>query len=347
MNLSKDPVKSSKELIENSESEYYRERDAKINRETTPDPDEHIRIPVIWVFEAFPPSFIRNLRISSEKLGWNDEERALNPIFPDSIDDMRARFLGGGWLNLGYIVSESEKYWPMMPPRKAPLPEGVKMIRASVLQYIPSTTIFVGQFFMNEDAKASLEQPLNQIYKTYKKPLKGGGYSIEGVEKQKKAAVEGRREFLRRHCTNWIREYMPGLFASGIMGDYFPACELILLAKNNPFIQVGDLPQKSFLGMLGLDYNCRYNAWISDNLKGLYLNFVKGGGDDNGRIVMSGNENEMLDDEKLNMFGEDNRQENIISYTEFLDDTLGLWTLNRIAQSYEKRLGAIRDACGA
>ena len=345
MKASEVPENSLKGMVGKSDFEYIQDRDTKINRETTPEPDEQIRIPSIWVLEAFPPSFIRNVRISSERLGWNKEECRMNPDFMDKVERMRSRFGGGGWLNLGYIVSDSTEKG-LLRPRTAPLPEGVKLIRSSIIQFIPSITIFLGQFFFDEDGAKSLEEPLNRIYTTNMEPIKGGGYSIIEVERQKKDATDEIRNNMRKLCSNWVREYMPGLFSSGILGDYYPTCELILLSKNNPFIKIGDMPQKSFLGMMGLDSTCTYDVWKSEGLKGAYLKFIKEAGDYNGRIVISGNVNGMLTDEKLNMYGADTREDKIVNYLHDLDYTLGIWALSRTARAYEKKISMIRDEYG-
>jgi hypothetical protein len=317
---------------------YHHEKiDPKANQETTPEQDEQIRVPSIWVFEAYPPSFINNFKASIEKLGWNSDEQVINPNITDTIDGMRGSFFGGGWINIGYIEDVSKKSRGFRHERQAHLPEGIKFIRASALQFIPSTTILIFQFFFNEDVITSLVKPLRDTYKTYIEPF-DGGLRYYDVHHQKKAAVDVMRGYLRSICTNWINENIPGLFSSGISDCYLPTCEIILLAKHTPYER--NVP---FLDMLDLN---EYEAWKSEKLQGLYFQFPRFIGDELGRVILSGNINEILPDKDLNEYGNISREDRIIHYLDDLDYTLGTWILYVIARHYEKHISAIRDSYG-
>lgn len=106
---------------------YHKERDQKINSCTSLPPGEKVRIPSIWVFEAYTPSLIGNLQDGVDKLGWAGSETLMNPDFPDAISDMRSTRLAGGWLNLGYIVPVNDKQY-LGPLRHAPIPPGIVAI---------------------------------------------------------------------------------------------------------------------------------------------------------------------------------------------------------------------------
>ena len=76
---------------------FYRSKaDPEANELSTPPADECVRVPCVWVFEAFPPVFLSNLRLASENIDSSQNTRVLNPNFHDSVTRMRSRFYGGG-----------------------------------------------------------------------------------------------------------------------------------------------------------------------------------------------------------------------------------------------------------
>lgn len=316
--------------------------DPKDNKATSPPLDEQIRVPSIWVFEAFPPSFISNLRLSAEKLKWSQSERVINPDFLDSVDRMRFRLSGGGWLNLGYIVRDSGHSLNMN--RQADLPDGVEAIHASILQYIPSTTILVFQFLLSDDTANAVDQPLRDNYSTYKERIKDG-WRYHNVESQKKLVVDTTRESIRTLCTEWVRSNFPGLYASGQYSESFPTSEIITFKENEPYKFKGEKPRNSFLSMVNLDND--FYAWKSQKIQGLYLQFYEEIDKDVNKLVLSGNISKILEDSDLKGYGSDTREGQILQWLTYLDHTIGIWVLYVITRTYERQLGILRDSYGS
>jgi hypothetical protein len=321
---------------------HHSDIDPKANKSTSPPLDEIIRIPSVWVFEVFPPTFISNLRLAAEKLNWTRDDRVINPDFPDSVDQMRFRLAGGGWLNLGYIVRDSGRAWDMN--RKAELPDGIEAIHASILQYSPSTTILVCQFFLDDSAAKSLEQPLREYYSTFKEEI-SGGWRYDNVESQKRLAVDIMRESLQTLCTEWVKVFIPGLFASGIFGESFPICEFITLEKHEPYESLGEKTETSFLSMIDLDNE--FYAWKSEEISGLYLQLSEEKDRDLYRLILAGKISEVLKDKNLDGYPFGSREGKILSWMSHLDNTFGIWVLYVIARTYEKQLGILRDSYGS
>jgi hypothetical protein len=331
--------------IENDDDDlkyYHSTIDPTDNKATSPPLDEQIRIPSIWVFEAFPPSFISNLRLSTEKLKWSQSERVINPDFLDSVDRMRFRLSGGGWLNLGYIVRDSGH--SLNINRQADLPDGVEAIHASILQYIPSTTILVFQFLLNDDTANAIDQPLRDNYSTYKERIKDG-WRYHNVESQKKLVVNTARESIRTLCTEWVKSNFPGLYASGQYSESFPTSEIITINKNEPYKFEGEKPRNSFLSMINLDHD--FYAWKSQNIQGLYLQLYEEIDKDVNKLVFSGNISKILEDSDLKGYGSDTREGQILRWLTDLDHTIGIWVLYVITRTYEKQLGILRDSYGS
>lgn len=320
---------------------YHTKVDQIDNSLTTPPHDERIRIPAIWVFEVFPPSYISNLRNAADNLGWTQSERVLNPDFLDSVDRMRCRLSGGGgWLNLGYIVRDSSHSLNMN--RQAELPEGVDVVHASILQYVPSTTILALQFLLDADTANALEQPLRESYSTYKERITNG-WKYHNVESQKKLAVELTRESVRTLCSEWVKKYFPGLYSSGQFGESFPSCEIVTFNKSEPYQIINKKKKGSFLSMLNLDFN--HYAWGGKQIPGLYLQYEER---DNEiyKLVLSGNISKILENRDLRGYGSDTREGQILHWLTDIDNTIGIWVLYVIALSYEKQLGVLRDSYG-
>ena len=319
---------------------FHNERDPKTNAETTPPIDEKVRIPAIWAFEVFPPAHIKNFHQSIAKLGWIDEKLDALDEFQDTLHDMRHRVAGGGWINLGWIIDESASQ--TMPRSKtAKLPIGVKSIRASLLQFIPSTTILVCQFNFEDDLANILEKPLRQPYKTYKKKNKHG-YSFITVEHQKKETINLNREYLNNICSTWLKENFNGIFASNLIQDEHPVSTLLTLKKNIPFSK-GYHIRGDYLSMLGL--NDDFDAWKNEKIKGLCLLFPREKNSVRKSLILTGNINEILKDEDLQAYGQ-TKESSVLNYLQYLDYTLGTWVLSTLLDSYIYKITDLRDQYG-
>lgn len=318
---------------------YHNERDPKTNTETTPPDDEKVRIPTVWAFEAFPPAYIENFHQSINRLGWADEKLdALD--FQDTLHDMRHKVAGGGWINLGLIIDNSTKQ--TLPYSKtAQLPNGVHSIRASLLQFIPSTTILVCQFNFEDDLANILENPLKQAYKTFKKKIKHG-YSFISIEHQKKDSINLNREYLNNICSTWLKENFAGIYASDLIQEEHPVCTFLTLEKNIPFM---NNKRKSNNYMSLLDIDNEFDAWKNEKLQGLYLKLPREKNSVRKSLLLTGNINEMLKDEDLKFYGQ-TKESSVINFLQYLDYTLGTWVLSTLLDSYIYKITDLRDLYG-
>lgn len=318
---------------------FHKEQDPKDNLETTPPSDEKIRIPCIWAFEVFPPEYIGNFYESIDRLGWLEEGIDSLDDFQDTLLEMRHRVGGGGWLNLGMIVNKSDKQnW--IRARTAHLPKGVKSIRASIFQAIPSTTMLICQFNFEDDLANILEEPLRKSYKTYIKKHKRG-YRINGVEHQKKDAIDLNKEYLNSICSTWLKENFAGLYASDLIKDEHPVCMFLTLEKNIPFSN-----SNSFNDYMSiLEINQQWDVWISDKLEGLHLQCEKDNNTIRQSITLTGNIHKILHNKDITHYGE-TQESRILNYFQDLDYTLGTWVLSKLLDSYIYTITDLRDLYG-
>lgn len=319
---------------------YHNVEDPKSNDETSPPDDEKVKIPAIWAFEVFPPAYIENFHQSINKLGWADEKLDALDDFQDTLHDMRHRVAGGGWINLGLIIDNSSKQ--TLPRSKtAKLPNGVHSIRASLIQFIPSTTILVCQFNFEDDLANILEDPLREDYKTFKKKNKHG-HSFISVEHQKKDSINLNREYLNNICSTWLKENFAGIFASGLIEEEHPICALLTLEKNIPFMN-NNHKWNNYMSLLDIDND--YDAWKNEKLKGLYLKLPRERNSVRKSLILTGNINEIFKDENLKFYGQ-TKESSVLNFLHYLDYTLGTWVLSTLLDAYIYKITDLRDLYG-
>lgn len=319
--------------------------DPKENLETTPPSDEKIKIPCVWVFEVFPPEYIENFHKSIEKLGWVEEKLEGLDYFQETLHNMRHQNYTGGWINLGYIVDESNKN--IMPGvRKGKLPKGVKRINASIFQPIPSTTILICQFIFQEELANNVEKALRKNYKTFIQKNKKS-VSFIGPRNQKTDAVKLELEFLNSICSEWIKENFLGLYSSSFINENHPVCNLITLKKNIPFEKNDDTNHyNSYLSILNL--NNEYDGWIDKEQNGLYLSISSNRDSVRKNLILSYNEqsNQILEDENIKFYGNNKASATLNSLIHDLDNTIGTWVLYILLNSYSYKINDLRDLYG-
>ncbi len=317
-----------------------KEFDLRANQETTPPPEEIIKIPCLWTFEVYTPSFISNFHTSLKKLGWLKRELGSEKNFIHKLNKLRYQSEGGGCIDLGYIVNESQQFFT--ETKKAKLPNGIKRIRASLLHFLPSTSILACKFEFEENLAISINEPLCTKYFSYKEKT-ANGYRVISVMDQKQKAVLEARKNLRRICTSWLADNLPGFFASGYSDAQFPVCELILLSKHKLYKKKEKFPP--YLRMF--DVYDDYYAWKCDKLQGLFL-YESNNYDnynDNPCLVLLGNINNILFDKNLSNNGK-SREEQVLKYLNRLDRSLAIWVLSVVLKIFEMHINKLRDLYG-
>lgn len=330
--------------LDDAEVEYGRVRDPRINAITTPPVDESIRLPALWVIEAFTPAVSHRLEEGARKLQSDYDQSGAQPDFVARISQMRRSAAGGGWLNLGYIAP---------PPRArgvllhlaADVPDGVHAVRASLVQPFPSTTILCCQFLLEGQLASSLEEPLREQYKTISETVGQGRITFSTVEQQKERAVALAREYVRSVCTEWLSRYFPGFFWSASGERSMPTCELLLLSQEASFGGLSmSLANPGFLQMLSLQQPP--DLWECKELSGLWLQVHEGAGSHPARAAILGNVKSALAGEDIQAYGR-TREDQIVHWLQDLDQTLATWALGLISRELIAQLATFRDALGA
>lgn len=104
---------------------HARENDLEENARTTPPTDEFIDLRCIWAVEFYTPAHVSRLIAGFRDLVWDTEAFGGLPSPVQWIQRRNQRLFGGGWLNLGVIISP-ESAARSAHYRRAPLPAYVE-----------------------------------------------------------------------------------------------------------------------------------------------------------------------------------------------------------------------------
>jgi hypothetical protein len=322
--------------------EVFTKNDINKNIESSPPENEEVRIPSIWVFEAYTPSTIENFHAGTTKFGWPSHNITSSSDFQATIDKYRSSFLGSCRLNIGIIVDEKcNKKWSRC--KKAPLPEGIEYVYISVHQNLPSTTIVCYQFVFTEEFSKEINDPLNKEYHSYTEPTEKG-YIVHDVENQKIKAVVTERASLKSLCESWVKTHFPGFFSSGILENCFPTCELITFSKFEPKEEITSNKWGSYTSIL--DVVDSFDIYTCDDIPNLFLK-SKTHRDvvDKYNLVIFGNYNQLRCAEEQKMYGDD-EDWGLQMRLHYLDETFTCWVYQMIIVGYERSIGFLRDSYG-
>ncbi|SMO38558.1 hypothetical protein [Fodinibius sediminis] len=321
--------------------ENIRKRDPEKNKRSTPSEDIGIYLPSLWVFEAYPPSYIEGLIHGIKKLDLVDQlERSHHRNILDRLNIMRSSGYRSSWYNIGVIKPDNSPNVPSF--LNAPLPEGVKYASSYLHQFVPSTTILATQFHFVDELRNSVEKPLRDYYETYAEKVKHGTRYHAPIH-QKEEAYNLQLEFLRTKCTNWISTHFPGLFDSNFLERAHPTVELILLENDDPLTDTHN-SYESYLNIVG--FETEYDVYKSIDLKELHMTIDEKFLAKRSTITIGGNIEKVLSEEKLKMYG-DKRIDSISSWLHYLSKTLSFWSLTDLVFGYDQKLKKVRDKLGA
>jgi hypothetical protein len=253
---------------------FWKKQDDKQNREDRLPDSERVEIPAIWVVELYTPSTVRRLLQGIRSLEWDQGRFSGGESLSEWMSDVR-QGTQAGWTSLG-LVSPPEKPH-FSADRQAPLPAGVTGALPVLMSLTPSVTALVTAFLLDDSAATEVDAVLRRSYSTFTKRdtrfrrrhvvryvLKGGtihaGHSIHDPNTQRRDGAEACIARLEKGCTDWVREYVPGLFAS-LPGALHPTAVLMLTEAIPPLTPEA----RRIRAFDGLSLDRGFNAWESED----------------------------------------------------------------------------------
>jgi len=214
------------------EPRFWEERDPKENAQGRLPEDEHVQVPAIWVAELYTPSTVAGLLAGIADLGWEYGRSRADSLTKWMSDAREGR--QAGWTSLGLVSPPKDPHF--MRERTAPLPEGVRVALPVLISVTPSVTALVIAFLMEDDTADLLDKPLRASFSTVTRRLfrpwhvvryvfRDGsvrfGHSIHGPDIIRRDRIKSSMRELERGCVDWVREHLPGAFASLV-----PTCKV-------------------------------------------------------------------------------------------------------------------------
>ena len=252
-----------------STQDYDQAYDQRINRESTPPPEEHIDLRCIWGIEFYTPSHVDRLEADLRQLGWGEAQG-----FRDRWDPViwlqglrRHRYSVSG-TNLGPLTAATSpnSFSPMkFVPR---LPHQISYAQGQITSLSPSLISIIMCFTLEESFADEINSSLRNDRVSSRIPI-DTGYLIHDPYRQKREDIEKIRSDLRNEISEWFEEFIPGVFST--KRGSLPTCELIVSRLCQPFI-LGESPGRGaydYLGLVGFHPNS--DSWKNQQVPGLIL----------------------------------------------------------------------------
>ena len=268
------------EIQREERESVWQKRDAEKNERGRLPPTESVQLPAVWVAELYTPSRIQGLIEGISNLGWEHGK---------SRDDSLLRWMSevrqgrrAGWTSLGLVSPPGKAH--LMRERTAVLPEGVRAALPILMSLTPSITALVTAFIFDDQVAASLDEPLRAEYTTQTKrsrffrrrdllfhilfgtPVQLSR-SIYDPDIQRRTLTRTCLAELEGTCVRWVRQNLPGVFASGIRSGMFPTALILVTEVAAPVTEEA----RSIRAFEALAIDRDYDAWESEEWSGARL----------------------------------------------------------------------------
>lgn len=310
-------------------SNYRSRKDFKENKETKIPENEKVNFRCLWVFEIYTPNYINNLIDGIDKIEWEspDIEEEL-PLIIKKIREGNSY----NWYNLGRIDT--------LKSESCKLPKHVDFAFGGIFQYMPSISILSVQFVFNDEISKLFKNTLNTEYETVIEIIKKG-YRFHSPFHQKIDAVKKLRENIYESCYEWYRRYIPGLYSDKLTKVNFPTCEFMTLEDGTPFHENNN-KYNDYMNILEISKS--YNSWMSNELKGIRVEFPSLKNDsDFTSIKIAGNSKEIKSDKNYKSYNELEKH-SIEYYLMNFDHNLISWVIYVLMRTSRCILSEIRDS---
>lgn len=245
----------------------WQRNDADRNAKTTPPADEYIDICCIWAVEFYTPSHFGKLEEALRTLGWHERSTTSESRI-DWLHSLRFRQQGGSWIRLDSgLQEESTGFYESFKDLRS---EGVRIHSGYLLSISPSLVGILVCFYLQSDSTYAtiFDKSLRKHYKTYYTKT-NSAYAIHDPESQKRENVRLARNIVPGLAQDWLRQNIPGVFASNLVGGAMPTFELTTFRKAEPYPRLSETGQTFTRYLLALDMHTDFHSWASREIPGL------------------------------------------------------------------------------
>lgn len=321
---------------------YHEKRDPKENAESRPPADEQVELHSIWVAEIYTPSLVSGLLDGLHGLGWDKGDGSIgieDLNVPEWVTDSRSSSFGGGWVNLGGLTRPGDTSY--FGARQTPLPDGVTYGSATMHSPVPSLTVCVVEFVLDETRRRGIQDVFETEFRS-KLTRHNRGTRIHSPKNLKQEALKIARTAARDSCAQWFRDHLPGAFAGGLAGGLFPTLELLTTTSAKPFrIKGPDSPWYTW----ALSLESTTDAWTNPSIPELVLQMPHTSFDDRTALVLAGKKTDILSNRPEQFEGYGDGDEALTRWLSHrIEGNLVMWAIHQLLVGNQEDLGELRDA---
>lgn len=175
--------------------------------------DEHVTVSTLWAVELFPPSEIATLEATIERNRWGRRRHWLmgDPSNQEMLAQSRSRS-GATWWRLADVVGPDSKL--LVPDAsRGPLPPEFDYVELKAVQLGEGLTAVAARFMVSENASLAVDRAWHMPHAP--RLVRGHGRPrAEDREWAAYATTQETRNRLHEVARTWLREQIPGFFAS-------------------------------------------------------------------------------------------------------------------------------------
>lgn len=229
--------------------------------------DEHLRMPVIWVVEIFPPSCFAELENVIRRNKWDKKRVWLGTREPNvEILNTSRALATSGWWRVADIVSDTSSYW-LPDAHRERLPPEFDIIHLTGVQIGAGITAVLAQFQLTEAAATAVDE----VWHSDLTPELVWGRGRPRAENRHFAGMrktQESRKKLHDAARRWLAEACPGFFATQSKPQFL--VDIALMENYNPAL--GErLEYASSEAFRALGLTANFTLTTSDDLPGLVL----------------------------------------------------------------------------
>ncbi|HEY8114527.1 MAG TPA: hypothetical protein VII16_17010 [Actinomycetes bacterium] len=324
--------------------QVFGRRDAEENVQYAVPEGETPMLAAVWTVELYTPSSIAGLLDALERHTWLRNRGASSTDPGRWVQDHRSRPGAGGWMTLGRVVPPGSS-GVLLDATVGKVPEGFASVHLTIVAISSTLTAIVGCFMPTDELAQSLDVALRRQQQTTMPPNPSGGWFIHNVAQHKRAAAHAIRMGARQAAIDWMRRYVPGVFARGMLNGDMSTLDLILTDTVEP---LRDSPpagrsDRAWLDLLDLDRS--FDAWTCRDIPGLKAALPSQSPDGSEhRLTLAAQRSQLFSDKELDNPEQRDRRELVWRLDAYyLAPLAARWAINGLLSGVERRLARIRD----
>lgn len=332
---------------------YERRSDAKENARGRLPADEGLQTPAVWIAELYTPSEVEGFLRGLAQLGWDRTDHR-----PNELSDWMRNVREGrsaGWINAGIVVPPGKNRILAGTIRRSQLPEGVSSAWPVLMSITPGITAMVMGFMLDQNTASAIETPMRKEYRTVTRAHRSQtwltlmlfvlfnrhtsfGQSIYSPDLLRRDETDAVVAMLERRCIAWVRQNLPGVFASTLTQSRSPTAVLMVTEQ----VRADSKEEETRVILDPLRLHPRIDGWQSQEWPGARMFMRRSSDDETLRMVFMCRRRDAFPD---NAYTSEPTSNHAIAHRthEQIDTLMSRWALIALLDGYHESLARLRD----